>query len=209
MKATLPIAACLLGSLAATGSLQAQGLVEFSNNPWTLISNAVTGQLIFGTNLFLFGLYVGPEGSTAPQLTLLATVPNATSASSTDPVAGRFAGYSVAVPGADAQTPISVQVRAWSQSAGGSYEAAYAAALAGNQNILLGESGLGVVFPGLPPGSAAQLFLPLGPLSGFSVGPIPEPSTAALGVAGSVVFLWFLGRGRARRCYAEPSSEDV
>ncbi len=197
MKKRLSTAAGVLALLAPAADLWAQGDIFFANFPASRITNALTGQPIFGTNVLLLGLYIGPAGSTEARLNLFSTATNIQTAAPTDPLAGRFSGGSVGivhVPEGGGSTPIALQVRAWSLSAGTSYETAYAAALAGDSSILLGMSELALVSPGVPPGAPTPIFKPYGVLDGFTVGPIPEPSIATLAALG--IGVSFLVRSR-------------
>jgi hypothetical protein len=195
MKKDFLTALCALGLFACASSSRAQAYVAFGNTPATRVINALTGQPVFGTNVLLFGLYFGPPGSTELQLSLLSTATNGQSASPTDVLAGRFSHGSVEVPDTGTVS-VEVQVRAWSLAAGNTYETAYAAALAGDITVLLGKSSVALVEPAIAPGPPAPLFFPGGPLAGFSVGPIPEPSTSLLALAGIVVLVWLGGRGK-------------
>jgi hypothetical protein len=201
VRTSLGTAACVLGLLTTAPSLRAQGEVLFANAVSTRISNALTGQPIFGTNAFLFGLYVGPAGATEAQLSLLALATNLPTGSSADTFAGIFAARPISTWVPQQGSSLSVakaQIRGWSLSAGDTYEVAYAAASRGDQGILLGKSALALIYPEVPPGAPFPLFLPGGPFSGFTVGPIPEPSTAALTLLGAAALVWIGGRIRAR-----------
>lgn len=162
--------------LSVVGAL-AQGTVNFQNTATTLIKYdpAYNGGVSVPVGSFTVGLYYGPAGTTDPTtMTLLGTAGIA-------PLAGRYAGGTITTPNTTAGGAAAVfEVRAWS-GAFASYEAAVAS---GNPATFVGRSGLVTVAvtgnpAGTPPTSPATLGAPA-----FTVQPVPEPSTIALGLLG-------------------------
>jgi len=185
---TVAAAAFSLGTLSSF----AQGNVAFANQTTTAITfgpgTANAGAKLTGAaGTFEFGLYVGPAGSQASALTLVATGLNGTwnTGSGLD---GFFnAGNPLVLPSPTfpAGTAIAFQVRGWSANLGSTYEAAIVSANITASSVA-GESILGSVTPTAPPNGAAPLFGTTGGglVPSFSLNPIPEPSTFALGALG-------------------------
>jgi len=163
--------------LVAVGAF-AQGQINFANTSTTLITtNTPTGSgSISGAGLYTIGLYIGAPGATRAQLTLAGTTANGA-------LAGRFSGGNpYQVPGAPAGSAIAFQVRAWTTAHGATYEAA---AASGSPSALVGESTIGSVTPTAPPATVPGIFgTGAGQVGGFSIAPVPEPSSIALGLLG-------------------------
>ncbi|MDB6110196.1 MAG: hypothetical protein JWR69_1946, partial [Pedosphaera sp.] len=156
MNKIIFIALTAVAFLASSLNSEAQGRVNFSNTLNNRITNSLTDQPISGTNAFCIGLYVGPNGSTAAQLTLVGLTTNAPSGVPTDPFAGLFNGgnpFKLPIP-YDDSAPVAFQIRAWTLADGASYEAAL---LSGDPNLLIGQSALGWVIPTLPPSLPSSL----------------------------------------------------
>jgi hypothetical protein len=181
--------------LGITASAFAQGNVSFRNNASTsyyIYTNSATGsldgqdpntRLMSGSNAYRIGLYASPTtGGAAGSLTLVGMTTNSAA------LAGRFLGPSpfVLPAGYAAGTPITFQIRAWSFAGGLSYEEALLAALVNPLNIAFGVSALGTVTPSANSAPVAVLFgTEAGLLTqGFQIGPVPEPSSIALGLLG-------------------------
>jgi len=166
MKKLLLTVSLMIAAVTAFG----QGQVIFANNGATRISNSVANAFApAGTVVGLYGT-VG-NGALEGSLTLLTTTNNF--------AAGLYQGgtRTTSLPGGAA----TLQVRAW--SAGYSdYESAFAAGLAGNSSVVVGKSGLMNVTltlaPTPPPALTAS------GLTAFTVSPVPEPSSIALGLLG-------------------------
>jgi hypothetical protein len=159
----------IICAIATTAGAMAQGTVTFANIGGGVnapVTVAATGAAV-GTD-FMAQLYAGASASS------LAAVGS--------PVAfvgnGFFTGGTVTVPTVAPGATGSFQVRAWRSADGASYDAAVAAA------GVVGQSG---TFPvatggaGQPPGPPASLT----GLTAFTVAPIPEPTTIALGLIGA------------------------
>jgi len=179
----------LLGLLLLPVALFAQGHVSFANTSSTLMTTnsgptPPAGQLpnqagvTTGVNTYLVGLYIAPQGTSDPNaFTLVGTATNGTVPVSN----GRFnGGNPFTIQGNNGET-IAFQIRAWTFSAGATYE------LATSPTAYRGVSGIGEVTPttgALPP--AALFGTGAGQLpSGFVLIPgVPEPSSIALGLLG-------------------------
>ena len=173
-----------LGFLLTCSAL-AQGTITWTTptNPITTNGLGNSGP-ISGAGNYRFGIYVGPSGSSAGSLTLVALTTNSA-------LAGAIQGGSFVLPvGFPNGTPIAFQFRGWSSFAGPSYEAALDYALAGSLPIaFLGQSTLDSYVVGSP--------TPLRP-EAFVLTPVPEPSTVALGALG-LAALTVLSRRRDKR----------
>jgi hypothetical protein len=182
-------AAALLGD-----SGRAQGVVDFHNTGTTQITtnsfSGATGPTI-GSGNYLFGLYVGPFGSSMSSLSPVGLTTNIS-------LPGLFgtSGNFLAT-GFPPGTQLSFQVRGWSSFAGNSFEQAYAYASGAISPIAY----LGVSAPGFftVPSSGSVILFGTGPgqVGGFSLTPIPEPSVALLGLLGGVAF--FTGSLRRKK----------
>jgi hypothetical protein len=171
-----------------------QGMVHFGNTPTTLITtNDFQSHIgnILGAGNYSFSLYAGPFGSSSESLALI--IPRATNGA----VAGRFDGGIGTLPGFVAGTQLSFQVRGWSSFAGATYEEAYNYAVGnGVPTAFLGQSTLG--FFTVPSSGTIELFgAGPGQVGGFALTPVvPEPSTWALAVLGSLLGAAWLRRRR-------------
>jgi hypothetical protein len=178
-KVIIAIAVMLVAGLSA----RAQGTIDFANTSTSLVSTNTGGSLkttSSGGN-FQVALYWGVQGSTEDQLVQIGA------AGAISPVSGRFnAGTrttgNATAPGATA----TFQVRAWS---GGyaTYEDAFNSGLASvyaGKSLLWDNATGGAGSPASAPASFSGF-------QGFTVAPVPEPSTIALGVlgAGSLLFI--------------------
>jgi hypothetical protein len=160
--------ALLLVSSVCIASVRGQGSVMVDPVP---VTNVLTGNP--ADNSFSAGLYYGLGAVTENSLVL---------AGSYSPLSGGNAFDSsptISIPGYSGGS-ITFQVRA--ASSGYSYETAIAS---GNSSVLAGKSGL-LTFPSIGPGTQTLTF------AGFTIQPVPEPSTAAMAVAGIAV--WRLRR---------------
>jgi hypothetical protein len=197
VKKLLLLAAVLLGTATVGWS---QGNVVFNNfSPntnyriWTNNASGTSSNLMANTGThYTIGLFVGPTN--ANWFELVGTVGNI----GLSP--GYFSGmnpFTLPAPYA-AGTPINFQIRAWSATGGTSWEAALVASAANPINIALGTSAIGTVTPA-GVGPAAPLFGTTPGLltRGFEIGPVPEPSSIALGLLGLGCLALFRGRKRA------------
>jgi len=171
--------------LVATGlAAYSQGTVNF-NNRVPSATPAIDAKIIAENGAGLDGaawlaqLYFAPGNAaeSSLQAVSIAPVPFRT---------GAAAGYiAVGAAGERILTGVAlggdatVQIRAWNAAAGATYEVASAAAngIFGKSNLVNVKTG-GV---GAPPGPAADLV----GLQGFTVHPVPEPTTIALGLMGA------------------------
>lgn len=179
MKKLLLLAALCI----ATVSLHAQGTVSFSNSGLAnayKISYASDGTFISGAT-FRIGLYAGSAGTAEGALSLVGLATNAAPAAA----AGYFnGGNPFTVNGlGGAGTAITFQLRAWSLAGGATYEEALAS---GNPAYFAGRSTVGTTTLGGGTTPAGVLWTTTNPLgvTGFSVAPVPEPSSIALGLLG-------------------------
>jgi len=186
MKQTIGI----LAGLLVAGSLFGQGLVTFRNAPASAIIDSTTGSPA-AAGVLTAGLYFTTDLGGSPDL----SVPNdGWQLAATTAVVGSFGGgiYSggnVGVPGVAGATEVLLQVRAWS-AAYTSYEDAMnnaaAAPLVGGSNVMnvtLARPGTTDPVPSLA-----------GIVEGFTVTPVPEPSTVVLGLLGGLGALVLLRR---------------
>lgn len=167
-----------------------QGNVVFANTAQTLIktNNGAIGNTS-GTATYRFGLYIGAVGGDPSSFSLVGVATNGTGIA-----AGRFSfPVSPFVIGSNNGETIAFQIRGWTLAAGATYEEALINAGGFAGTVLVGTSGIGQVTPAtgsnpqIPnlfaanPGSpdyAGQL------TSGFTLTPVPEPSSIALGLLG-------------------------
>ncbi|MDB6108628.1 MAG: hypothetical protein JWR69_378, partial [Pedosphaera sp.] len=185
-----------VGSTAA----HAQGRINFGNLSVPSqkildgrLASANFGLPIFGpAGTYQYGLYIGPAGSTAAQLTLVGTVLSLASTTTAAP-AGMFSGGNPyllpSLPGVtlDGSVPIAFMVKCWYAVDGSSFEAAYAS---NDPVLVLGWSTMGYVTPTISPTSAANIFgTGPGQIQGFNFGGslappplsnVPEPSSVVL-----------------------------
>jgi hypothetical protein len=184
MKRTLLFAVVLLVSL--TGAF-GQGTLIFNNNAsaaFNLYTNNATGTalgVMSGAGRYRVGLYASTNlSATAGSLELVGLATNTA-------LNGKFNGGSqfILPNGYPTSQQIVFQLRAWTFSAGTSFENALIYAAADPLNVAWGTSPLGTTTPGGGLIQAGALFgtapglLP----TGFVLG-IPEPSTIALSLLG-------------------------
>jgi hypothetical protein len=165
--------------MTATVASYGQGILIFANGSTNNIFNGVSGLPSYGTNDLntidtQVGLYIGNVGDSVGSLTLI------TQTNCANP--GRFAGGTRTLVGWNPGL-VQVQVRAWlAGTIYGSYEAAVAGGLGGDATVLMGVSNpfnMTLVGVGTPPNSTAT-----SGLQAFSINPVPEPSSIALGLLG-------------------------
>lgn len=168
-----------LALLAVVTVSYGQGRVNFSNGSTTPITTQ-DGQQISGAGTYYFGLYVGTAGTPESGLSLVLLATNTA-------LAGRLSGGNPAPLPAPWDTgtapnayPLTFQIRGWTAASGLSYEAALASG-----SGLAGKSTIGTVTPTFSPTGAAALFGTTGTtVGGFTLTPVPEPSSIALGLLG-------------------------
>jgi hypothetical protein len=184
------LAAMLCLSAMATGAF-AQGLVNFANNPNTLVSANIGGNvatLSGPVGSYYFGLLTSATGGAGSW-----TFSGLTGTNLVNSTGGRFTGGNgVAVPNWAAGATMSYQVAAWESSLGTTFNPAW---LVTAPNGLFGLSaiGTGVAGGGAQSLPTLQLFGGTGITAGFTLtgGAVPEPSSMALfglGAAALVIF---------------------
>jgi len=164
-----------IATVALAVSLHAQGTVTFNNSSATKITNSVTGQAAAGVNVGLY--YSSNLGATRNSLTL---EPGAVTNTLSGASAGLFIGSTRTISTVPANGTIVMQLRAWS-GAFGSYEAALAG---GSAADMFGESPLFTVGPLGGGTTPTPSITGVGKLTAFTVAPVPEPSSIALGLLG-------------------------
>jgi hypothetical protein len=169
-----------LSVLAATTAALAQGSVNFSNH---VVSSGIDAPVTDA-----LGLRVGSDyraqlyaGATPDSLTPVGTVVAFRNSVTTGLGTGYFSGGEVDIAFLLPWQGGWFQVKAWAAANGASYEAALAAnGTAGISNVFhlsnLGDPNA------LPPGLPVDLV----GLQPFSVQPVPEPTTLALGLLGAL-----------------------
>jgi len=167
MRKFLLSAAVLFAAAAAFG----QGQLVFANSSTSMITNGVTGLPAPGSSAqddAQVGLYVGNVGDPPNTLSLIGNVTNLFSP-------GRFAGGTRTLDGWTGT--VQVQVRCWlASTVYPSYEAALAAAFAGDASVVLGVS-MPIHIPLTTPGDPPSLMVNFG-LAGFALGQGSAPSAA-------------------------------
>lgn len=171
----------LIGSFLVTAvGAFAQGTVNFANNSSSFIVNGATGQNVTSAQGFKAALYWAVDGTSdfnsftqigAISSGFVGAVPPGTGLIS----AGTRTTGNATAPGAFAM----FQIRVWDSNAGAitSYESGVAAGrAAGFSNMVRVQTGDG--------GALAAGSLTANGLQGFTVAPVPEPSTIALGALG-------------------------
>lgn len=196
MKLCLGFLAALMLPLAALG----QGQLIFNNSAATAITNGLTGLPAPGgpeQNDTQVGLYIGQVSDPVSSLQLIGDVTNCNNP-------GRFAGGTRTLEGWGAD-PVQLQLRVWlASTVYPTYEAALAAALAGDTSVLLGVSVPMFGELSFPP--AFPLILSQYGLNPVVLMPIPEPSALALGALALGIAAWFHTR---RKISPSPRSPAV
>jgi len=184
--------------ICAVVSASAQGTLNFANSSGTRLTNETgTSFPAAGNTAYKAGLYWGAQGTPEASLALLPASSNGVT-TTWGPLSGIFSGGTATFPVAGGTT-IAVQVRVWQAT-----YADYAAALAGqalNPSERLGKGvvqSLALGAAGDPPSAPQDLAAPSGggtPFQRFGVvGPVPEPSSIALGLLGLGAIVLFRRR---------------
>jgi hypothetical protein len=196
-----------LGLFALATTSYGQGQIQFQNSASTspITFGAGTGALVgekefAPAGTYTFGLYVGPSTATSfSQLTLIDTVANpGGQTSATSPFAGAFNGGTITGTGNITQSTITLaggttyafEAAGWTTTAGGDYLTA-----TGVAGAYVGLSGIVDITVAANPTPVVQGFA-TGNLPGFSIQPIPEPSTIILGGLGAAALLAFRRRNK-------------
>lgn len=159
MKRLLILLIPLLLGLSA--SAQPYGLVVFTNDNNSLITNGLTGMPVGSTNITIkVALYIGPDGVTDDSSLVLVTngVPVL--------AGGRYNGNFRTVAPYTVSNYVTLQVRAFESAYGNNYDSAASAPPMNGRRALIGKSALGRVF--LTTSSPG----PTTPKVGPAVGPI-------------------------------------
>jgi hypothetical protein len=184
------LAAMLCLSAMATGAF-AQGLVNFANNPQTLVSATIGGNTatISGAAgsyyfaLLISGTATGPFTFTGLQGT------------NSGVAAGRFSGGNgVAVNGWAPGATMFYEVAGWSAGAGPTFDPTWINTPPGGGLFGISAVGSGVAGGGAQSLPTLQLFGGTGITSGFDVTGVPEPTTMALAGLGAAALLIFRRR---------------
>ena len=186
MKTRRPFLLALAGLLWAAAGF-GQGQINFCNTGnttyrlWTNNAAGTASNLMSAANGYRIGLYAAQgAGQPSNALTLVGVTVNLS-------VNTNFAGYFcpglLGFLGSPGDT-ITFQIRAWTLSAGVSYEEAVTMALSDPLNVALGVSPIGQTTLTASPASPAPLFGTAAGLinRGWEIRPIPEPSSFALGL---------------------------
>ena len=181
----------VLTGLVLAVNVFGQGQVVFRNTPSTPVVDFTTGSAA-ATGVALAGLYYTTDLASTPDL----DIPNdgwilaATTAITPVPTfAGVYSGGTVTITGLPEGTAVLLQVRAWS-AAYADYEAAWAGAsdqptpLVGGSNVMQVSLGGG----SLPVPNISTI------VEGFTITPVPEPSTLVLGLLGGLGAMVLLRR---------------
>lgn len=176
MKRLLLVAACIVATVGAL----AQGTVNFANKVAAAGIDApvlnVDGTKLAGAD-YLAQLYAG---TTAGSL-------SAVGSAIPFKVNGYFSGGATVIPGIAGGATAILQVRAWAAAGGATYELALAAGGAAGMSAEFG------VALGNPAAEPPTVPADLKGLVGFKLagGPIPEPTTIALGALAAGALLLF------------------
>jgi len=201
MKSLLAFVGCIALSFPACG----QGIIDFRNDPTTLISASGVPIPVSGTQQFIFAIFLAPF-TTVSSTNIQATY--------SDPVWQSLGGYntnSASIPGRinnrlglDVGTPagypaagtmVDFVIRGWSANAG----ATWAAALANWNNgsplvpMFIGSSTVGNNMILSDIATATPFGLGSYQVPGFDMTFVPEPSSLALAGLGAAT-MWFLRR---------------
>jgi hypothetical protein len=186
------LAAMLCLSAMTTGAF-AQGLVNFANNPNTLVSANIGGNL---------AAINGPSGSyyfallTAPSSAGPFTFSGLYGTNLVNATGGRFSGGNgVAVTGWQPGATMSYEIAGWSAAAGVTWNPAWLVTAPAGALFGVSVVGSGVAGGGPQSLPTLQLFGGTGITTGFQVtGAIPEPSSMALVGLGTAALLIFRRR---------------
>ncbi|MEO7676156.1 MAG: PEP-CTERM sorting domain-containing protein [Verrucomicrobiota bacterium] len=172
MKKHLIIITAMVG---ITASVFGQGQVTLANNAATLITSSGAPVAIGSTT---FQLMAGAAANSLTPLTPTAGVNAA--------AAGRIANTIINVPSAPNGQTAFFQILAWASSFGTYQQALSGGGMVGQSSVFTSATSL--QNPGDPIPTPVSL---AGKYSAFSLAPVPEPSTIALGIlgAGSLLFL--------------------
>jgi len=180
-------------SVMATGAF-AQGLVNFANNPQTLVSANINGSLAnisgpSGSYYFALLTSATPAGPFTFTGLLGTNLVNATG--------GRFSGGNgVAVNGWAAGSTLNYEIAGWDASLGSTFNPAWLTTAPATGLFGISAVGSGVAGGGAQSLPTLQLFGGTGITSGFSLTgtSIPEPSSMALAGLGAAALLIFRRR---------------
>lgn len=192
------LAAMLCMSVMATGAF-AQGLINFANNPATLISTQPAGQqaaaMTGAAGSYLFGLLIS-SSQTGPF-----TFAGVYGTNLVNSTGGRLSGGNgIAVNGWAPGVTMFYEMVGWASSAGVTYNNAWVKAdgtVGARPTDFFGISAIGSGAAGGGPNSLPTLQLFQGASgipSGFTLTPVPEPTSMALAGLGAAALLIFRRR---------------
>jgi len=189
------LAAMLCLSAMTTGAF-AQGLVNFANNPQTLVSANINGNIanINGpAGSYYFALLTSATPGGPFSFTQLMGTNVSTAAG------GRFTGGNgIQVPNWAPGTTMSYEVAGWDASLGSTFQTSWLTTAPANGLFGISAVGSGVAGGGAQSLPTLQLFGGTGITAGFSLtgtGPIvPEPSSMALAGLGAAALMIFRRR---------------
>jgi hypothetical protein len=168
-------------ALAAVVNGQSPGLLNFTNDVTSLVTNGLTGGPVTATNGIRVGLYVAPEGITDESAFLILT--NTVLVGLSGP--GRYGGGYRSVPSFMPSNAAMIQVRAFETNYGSSYEAALVAPPMNGRRALVGKSGMGRVILGssIPSAQTPKVGPIVGPVILFPVDGPPVISANDIAVS--------------------------
>lgn len=176
MKRILVLLVPLLLALGAHA--QSYGLLVFTNDNTSVVTNGLTGQPVATTNSIRVALYMGPDGVTDEGSLIVVTsgVPVGTS--------GRYNGGFRSTAPFTTNNYITIQVRAYESTYGTNYDAALAAPPMNGRRALIGKSALARVFLNTSsPGTAPRVGAAVGPITLFPVDGPPVISANDIAVS--------------------------
>jgi hypothetical protein len=151
--------------LAFGASAQPYGILLFTNDSASLVTNGLTGLPATLTNSIKVALYYGPDGVTDESTLALST--NGVLVGNTLP--GRYNGLTRTMTPYSVGSYITIQVRAFESTYGSDYDSAYAAPPMNGRRAMVGKSPLArVLLTNSVPGPNQQKVGPLvGPITVF------------------------------------------
>jgi hypothetical protein len=183
MKTTLAVLTALTVAVSAFG----QGQLVFRNTPDTPVIDSLTGAKAL-PGVAIAGLYYTTDTAATPSVTPPLdswTLAATTAIAPVEAFAGVYSGGTVTITGVDPGTSVLVQVRAWG-AAYADYSGPWTAGegLVGASNVMQVNLGGGSI----PVPNISTI------AEAFTLTPVPEPSTIALGLVGGLGALLLIRR---------------